>query len=56
MIAAETYWTIVSNPAHIGAEITWDIILDVVGAIIFWPLIRLGIRRHDRLKHGRDLT
>lgn len=52
----ETYWTIVTNPAHIGAEITWDIILDGVGAIIFWPIIRWAVRRHDRMKHGRDVT
>lgn len=50
----ETYFSILSNPAHIGAEITWDIILDVFGVILFWPVIRWAVRRHDRIKHPKE--
>ena len=43
----ETYWSVVTNPAHIGAEITWSIILDL---LLIQP-IRWAIRRHDRVAH-----
>lgn len=50
MIAAETYWSIVTNPPHIFAELTWSIILDI---ILIQP-VRLLIRRHDRTVHATD--
>lgn len=45
---SETYWTVLTNPAHIGAELTWSVILDVA----LLPFIRMGVRWHDRRHHG----
>lgn len=48
VIAAETYWSIVTNPGHIGAELTWSIILDV---LLIQP-VRWLVGRHDRKAHA----
>lgn len=47
-MSAESYWSVVSNPAHIGAELTWSVILD----LILLPFVKLAIRRHDRKRHS----
>lgn len=46
-MAAETYWMVVTNPAHIGAELTWSVILDL---LLIQP-VRVLVRRHDRKRH-----
>lgn len=52
MIAAETYLSIVTNPPHIGAELTWSIILDV---LLIQP-IRWAVARHDRTAHAAPVV
>lgn len=47
----ETYWTILTNPAHIGAELTWSVILDL---LLIQP-VRWAVRRHDARNHPKQL-
>lgn len=41
----ETFWGILTSPAHTLAEIFWTLVLDVLVAGIVWPKIR------GRIKH-----
>ena len=52
VIAAETYTELVTNLPHIGAEITWDIILEVIQIIVLIPIIRWAVQQHDHNKHN----
>lgn len=50
-VAAETYTQLMSDPAHLGFEMTLTIIQDVLIGLVLWPLIKRVIRRHDRKTH-----
>ncbi len=48
------YLHIVSDPAHILAELTYIALFDIVIGAMLWPLIKRAVRRHDRDEHGID--
>lgn len=39
------YFEIVSDPAHMAAEITFMLILDVVFLGLMWPLMKMAVKR-----------
>ena len=49
MIFAETYFEVLSSPAHMLAELT----VEIVTGVILYPLGRRLLRRHDRNIHNR---
>lgn len=46
------YRELVTDPAHLGLELTLIIIIDVLIGMIAWPFIKKAVRRHDRKVHG----
>lgn len=54
IVGAETYTSLVTNLPHIGSEVTWDIILETLQAIILIPIARWWLKCHDRKEHTID--
>ena len=59
MIIAETYFQLMSDPAHLGAEATVTLIENIIG----WTLIWLGVKdwfikriiqKHDEEYHNKE--
>jgi hypothetical protein len=48
---AQTYWNLVSNPAGIGAELTWNAIILLVafGVVVLWR--RHQVRKAREAEH-----
>lgn len=46
------YKHLVTDPAHLGLELTLIIIIDVLIGMLAWPLIKKAVRRHDTRVHG----
>lgn len=44
----ETYWSVLSSPAHLLAELTVTAVTDG----LLYPLVRLAVKRHDRKVHS----
>lgn len=52
MIAdVETYWSVLTSPAHLLAELTVTAVTDG----LLYPIIRIAIKRHDRKAHPVSL-
>lgn len=43
------YLHILTNPGHLAAELTFMVLID----LMFLPVVRWMIRRHDRKVHGK---
>jgi hypothetical protein len=43
----ETYWSVLTSPAHLMAELTVTAVTDG----LLYPIVRLAVRRHDRIHH-----
>ena len=48
----DEYLHIVSDPAHMAAEITFMLLVDVLLLGLVWPFIKRAIRKHDRENHA----
>lgn len=46
------YREIMTDPAHLMAEVSLMLIVDVLFMGVMWPFIRRMVRRHDREIHG----
>lgn len=49
------YTHIVSDPAHLFAELTFILATDVVIGLGLWPLVKRAVRHHDERRHNGDL-
>ncbi len=45
------YLHIVTDPAHLAAEITFILFTDVLIGLVLWPLAKRAVRRHDTEHH-----
>lgn len=46
------YFEVITDPAHIGAELTFIFLETVVIGLILTPLIKRWVKRHDKKYHG----
>ena len=49
----EEYLHIMSDPAHMAAEVTFMILIDVILLGMALPLFKRAIRKHDKEVHGK---
>lgn len=47
----EHYWEIMSDPAHLAAEVSLMLLVDVLFLGLIWPLIRAYVNRKIRKAH-----
>lgn len=52
ILAAETYWELMSDPAHWLFELTLIVIFDIIIGAIAWPFVKNWIKKHDEKKHA----
>ena len=46
------YREIVTDPAHVAAELTFVLLFDGLLAGLLWPLAKRAVRRHDERSHS----
>lgn len=47
----DEFWHILTDPAHAAAEITFTLLVEVIGAGMIWPFLRRRIRRDITNEH-----
>lgn len=49
------YLHLITDPAHLLLELTMIFAVDVVFALMLWPLIKRAVVRHDHKFHKEDM-
>jgi hypothetical protein len=50
-VIAETFGQLLRDPSHWAFEVTSDLVLGGLGALVARPLIRRAVRLHDERNH-----
>lgn len=45
------YLHVITDPAHVLAELTFIVVFDVIIGALLWPFVKRAVRNHDRRWH-----